>query len=148
MLSALTFLLPADLFLKVGVKVSPKLADYDTEWKHLYVGLAYFTIDMMYMMKHYTLKLLSVGIPLSHPLGLFDFLLYTTLQQPRPCAERPMSVKFFSMHLSPTFAKYLHQFLGGSAGSQNLISWPVPLSSWCSIIVKCSVNFLIVSLFI
>ena len=51
LLSALTFLLPADLFLKVGVAVSPKLADYDTEWKHLYVGLVYSTIDMM---NHYT----------------------------------------------------------------------------------------------
>ena len=47
LLSALTFLLPADLFPKVGVTVSPKLADYDAEWKHLHVGLAYFTIDMM-----------------------------------------------------------------------------------------------------
>ena len=77
LLSALTFLLPADLFLKVSVEVSPKLVDYYAEWKHLYVGLAYFTIDMM---DRYTLELLSIGIPLSHPLGLFDFLLYTTLQ--------------------------------------------------------------------
>ena len=139
------FLLPADLFLKVGVKVSPKLVDYDTEWKHLYVGLAYFTIDMM---DHYTLELLSIGIPLSHPLGLFDFPLYTTLQRPHSCTERPMSMKFFSVHLSPTFAKYLHQVLGGLVGSWCLICRPVVLSSRCPIIVECSVNFLIVSLLI
>ena len=38
------------------------------------MGLACFNVDMMDL---YMLELLSIGIPLSHPLGLFDFLLYT-----------------------------------------------------------------------
>ena len=45
LLSALTFLWLTDLFLKVGVLVLLKFADYDIEWRHLYV--ASFTIDMM-----------------------------------------------------------------------------------------------------
>ena len=75
LLSALTFLLPDDLCWKVGDVVLPKLADCDVEWKHLYV--ASFTIDMV---NRYVRKLLSVGIPLSHPLCFPDLPLYATLQ--------------------------------------------------------------------
>ena len=60
-----------------------KLADYDVEWKHLYV--ASFTIDMV---NCYARKLLSVGIPLSHALCFPDLLLYVTLQRSCSCTER------------------------------------------------------------
>ena len=71
----LNFSLVADFCQKVGVLVLLKLADYDIEWKHLYV--ASFTIDIM---NHYMRKLLSVCIPLSHLLCFSDLLLYATLQ--------------------------------------------------------------------
>ena len=103
LLSALTFLLPDDLCQKVGDVVWLKLADYDVEWKHLYV--VSFTIDIM---NYYARKLLSIGMPLSHPLCFPDLPLDATLQQSRSCTERPMSMKFFSMRLTPTLTKYLH----------------------------------------
>ena len=97
--------MPTDLCLKVDIMVSPKLAGYDIQWKHLYVGLAYFTINIM---NHYTRKLLSIGIPLSHPLCFADLPLYAALQRSRSCAKRSMSMEFFLMRLTPTLTKYLH----------------------------------------
>ena len=136
---ALTFLLPADLCQKIGDVVSPKLADYDVEWKHLYV--ASFTIDIM---NRYTRKLLSIGIPLSHPLCFPDLPLYATLQQSCSCAERSMSMEFFPTRLTPTLTKYLHQFMGSSTRTGSLICWSIVLCWGCPIGIKNSVYFLII----
>ena len=54
----LSFLLLAGLFLKVGVSVSLKLADYDIEWKHLHVES--FTIDMK-VIEHWHTFVSSAG---------------------------------------------------------------------------------------
>ena len=75
LLSALTFLLSADLCQKVDDVISLKLTDYDVEWKHLYV--ASFTVDMV---NCYVRRLLSISIPLSHLLCFPDLPLYATLQ--------------------------------------------------------------------
>ena len=64
-----------DLCQKVDDVVLLRLVDYGIEWKHLYV--ASFTIDMV---NRYVKELLSVGIPLSHPLCFLDLPLYVTLQ--------------------------------------------------------------------
>ena len=74
-LFAVVFLLLVDLYWKVGDVAWLKLADYGTEWKHLYV--ASLTIDMA---NHCTKKLLSIRIPLSHMLCFLNLLLYATLQ--------------------------------------------------------------------
>ena len=119
--------------------VSLKFADYDVEWNHLYV--ASFTIDMV---NRYVRKLLSVGIPLSHPLCFPDLPLYATLQQSSSCAERSMSMEFFPTCLTPTLTKYLHKFLGSSAGTGSLIYQSIVLCWGCSIGIQNSVYFLII----
>ena len=70
-----SFLLLVGLYRKVGDVAWLKLADYGIDWKHLYV--ASLTIDMA---NHFTKKLLSVRIPLSHTLCFLNLSLYVTLQ--------------------------------------------------------------------
>ena len=76
---------------------------------------------------------MSIGIPLSHLLCFSDLPLYVTLQRSRSCTERPMSMEFFPTRLSPTLTKYLHQFLGSSAGTRSLICRSIVLHWGCLI---------------
>ena len=83
------------------------------------------------MVNRYVRKLLSIGIPLSHPLCFPDLLLYVALQRSCSCTERSMSMEFFPMCLTPTLTKYLHKFLGSSAGTGSLICQSIVLHWGC-----------------